>query len=182
MAPALLGRKGKARWYGARPVHEEETLAPTACVAERGVLFWSEPCRRVPARGDMVCPEEELVRHACIRHTQNTVYPEHNLYMPARGDMVRAMPGDSWPRNVDAILHVLIGVPETDEMPVRRVCGDVPAARHAPPPPLPGAQTAAICLSLASRWRQQILTVPAGHLLRHYGYCCCCCCCCYHYS
>ncbi len=54
MAPAPFGRGGKARWYGARPVHEEETLAPTACVAERGVLFWSEPCRRVPARGDMV--------------------------------------------------------------------------------------------------------------------------------
>jgi hypothetical protein len=148
VAPALLGRRGKARWYGARPVHEEETLAPTACVAERGVLFWSEPCRRVPARGDMV----------------------------------RAMLGDSWSRNVDAILHVLIGVPETDEMPDRRVCGDVAAARQAlsappppPPPPSPGAQTAAICLSLASMLRQQILTVPADHLLRHYGYCCCCC-------
>jgi hypothetical protein len=85
-------------------------LAPTACVAERGVLFWSEPCRRVPARGDMV----------------------------------RAMLGDSWSRNVDAILHVLIGVPETDEMPDRRVCGDVAAGRQAlsapppPSPPLPG--------------------------------------------
>jgi len=101
-----LGRGGKARWYGERPVHHAETLAPKRCVAERGVLAWREPCRREPARGDMVT------------------------------DMlgVREMLGDLSPRSGDMILHVLIGVPERDEMPDSRVCGDSAAARIAPPP------------------------------------------------
>ena len=99
-------------------------MAPTACVAERGVLFWSEPCRRVPARGDMV----------------------------------RAMLGDCWPRNVDEILHVLIGVPETDEMPDRREGGDVAAARHAPsaPPPPPSPP------SWRPKQRRFVCLLPAG--------------------
>ncbi len=109
-----LGRGGKARWYGERPVHHDETLAPKRCVAERGVFAWSEPCRREPARGDKVT---------------DTLGERQTLVLG-----VRQLLGDRWPRSGDIILHVLIGAPERDEMPDSRVCGDNAAARIAGPP------------------------------------------------
>jgi hypothetical protein len=108
--------------------------------------------RRVPAIGDMVRNMWYMLAYGT--HTQNTFYPEHILLMPARGDMVRAMLGDCCPRNDDVIQQLLIGVPETDEMPDRRVSGDGAAPRHAPsaphPPPPPfsgGPNSGDVCVS-----------------------------------
>jgi len=100
--------------------------------------------RRVPAIGDMVRNMWYMLAYGT--HTQNTFYPEHILLMPARGDMVRAMLGDCCPRNDDVIQQLLIGVPETDEMPDRRVSGDGAAPRHAPSAPDP-PNSGDVCVS-----------------------------------